>query len=145
MRAVVDADCIVAGTIAASGAAPRLLDLWRTGTFELIASPQLVQEAREALLRPRIAGRYGITPEDVEALAHRIEEESIWLADPQAPPRAVPGDPDDDYLVALALAGEAEALVTRDRHFEGVQVGGLRILFPGVFVAELEGRHRSEP
>ena len=135
----------MAGTIAASGAAARLLDLWRTGGFELISCPRNVQEVREALLRPRIAGRYPITSEDVEALAHRIEEESIWLADPQEPPRAVPGDPDDDYLVALALAGDAEALVTRDHHFEGVQVGGLRILFPGVFVAELEGLHRSAP
>lgn len=137
MRVVLDADCIVAGTIAGSGAAARILNHWRTGDFELIACPELVVEVREALLRPRIAGRYGVVVDEVERLCRRIEDESIWLADPKDPPRKVPNDPDDDYLVALAIEGEADALVTRDRHFQGVEVLSLRILYPGQLLEEL--------
>lgn len=48
--------------------------------------------------------------------------------DPRNPPRVVPDDPNDDYLVALAR--DTGILVTRDRHFEQVAVEGLRILGP---------------
>lgn len=137
MRIVIDADCIVAGTLAGSGAAARLLDLWRNGEFEVIACPHLVLEVREALLRPRIAGRYGITTGEVEALGNRLREEAIWVPDPVDPPRVVPEDPGDDHLVALALDHAADALVRRDRHFDGVSVPGLRILFPAQLIDAL--------
>jgi predicted nucleic acid-binding protein len=48
--------------------------------------------------------------------------------DPVDPPRVVPNDPNDDYLVALGMAASADALVTRDRHFNKVRVRGLRIV-----------------
>jgi predicted nucleic acid-binding protein len=44
----------------------------------------------------------------------------------------VTADPGDDYLVALALAASADALITRDRHFDGVVVEGLEIIPPRV-------------
>lgn len=40
----------------------------------------------------------------------------------------VPDDPKDDYLVALAEMAAADALVTRDRHFDKVSVPGLPIV-----------------
>ena len=139
MKIVIDADCIVAGTLAGTGAASHLPDRWHDGDFEVIACPQLVTEVREALLRPRIADRYRVTGEEVAELVSRLQEESIWVSDPADPPRVVPDDPGDDYLVALALANGADALVRRDRHFDGVEVAGLRIIYPGEFIAEFAG------
>lgn len=97
-----------------------------------------MNEVRKALLDPRIAGRYEIQAEEVEAFCTRLQEESIFKSDPENPPRWVLGDANDDYLVALALDSVADALVTRDRHFDGLSVPVLRILFPGAFVHELE-------
>jgi len=130
LQIVVDADCLIAGVLAASGASSRLLDLWRDGGFELIACPQLVGEVRKALLDPRISNRYGITADEVDEFCRRIEEESIWLANPVNPPRMVPADAGDDYLIQLAKDGRADALVTRDHHFDGIVVLGLEILPP---------------
>ncbi|HEV3311137.1 MAG TPA: PIN domain-containing protein [Chloroflexota bacterium] len=137
MQAVVDADCLIAGTLAASGAASTLLDQWREGAFEIIACPQLVGEVRKALLDPRISRRYNITPDEVDELCRRIEEESIWLPDPLDPPRLVPTDPGDDYLIQLAKDGGADILVTRDRHFDGIAVPGLQIVPPRLIVPRL--------
>jgi len=145
LKIVIDADCIVAGTIATSGAAARLLDLWRAGHFELIACPQVVEELRQALLRPRIAGRHGISSGEIDDLCRRIQEESIWFPDPIDPPRTVARDTNDDYLVALAIEGRVDALVTRDRHFDDPGVAGVRVLFPGVMLAELDEAHAGEP
>jgi len=92
----------------------------------MIACPQLLGEVRKALLDPRISRRYNITPDEVDELCRRIREESIWLPDPIAPPRLVPADRGDDYLIQLAKDGGADILVTRDRHFDGVVVPGLK-------------------
>jgi predicted nucleic acid-binding protein len=137
VQAVVDADCLIAGTLAASGAASLLLDQWRDGVFEMIACPQLLGEVRKALLDPRISSRYNITPDEVDELCRRIKEESIWLPDPIDPPRLVPADRGDDYLIQLAKDGGADILVTRDRHFDGIAVPGLEIVSPRLIVPRL--------
>jgi predicted nucleic acid-binding protein len=138
LRVVIDADCLIAGTLARSGAASRLLDLWQAGDFELIACPQLIGEERRALLDPRISVHYGITRQEVEAICRRLTEEAIYVPDPVDPPRVVRGDAGDDYLVALALRAESDALITRDKHIATVAVAGLRIVTPGIFIRELE-------
>ena len=43
-----------------------------------------------------------MTTQEVDELCRRIEEESIWRPDPTAPPRRVPKDSGDDFLVAPA-------------------------------------------
>ena len=137
MQIVVDADCLIAGTLAKSGAASRLLDQWRDGLFEIVACPQLVGEVRKALLDPRISRRYNVTPDEVDELCRRMEEESIWLPDPIDPPRLVPTDSGDDYLIQLAKDAEADILITRDHHFDGIAVPGLEIAPPRLVVPRL--------
>ena len=78
-----------------------------------------------------------MTTQEVDELCRRFEEESIWRPDPTDPPRRVPNDSGDDYLVALALENDADLLVTRDRHFDGLSIDGIRIEFPGGFLARL--------
>jgi putative PIN family toxin of toxin-antitoxin system len=139
VQLVIDADCLIAGVLAQAGAATRLLDLWRDGMFEMIACPQLVREVRKALLDPRISRRYGITRDEVNEFCRRLERESIWLSDPIDPPRLVPADAGDDYLIQLAKDGGAQALVTRDHHFDGIRVLGLEIRPPRAIVPRLGG------
>ena len=84
---------------------------------------------RKALLSPRLAERYDISESDAPGFAMKLSEEGIMTEDPEDPPRAVPDDPKDDYLVALAKA--TGILVTRDKHFDKVSVEGLQIVGPG--------------
>jgi predicted nucleic acid-binding protein len=47
----------------------------------------------------------------------------------------VPEDPEDDKLVAVGLAADADALITNDRHLLTLDPQGpLRILRPAAFV-----------
>ena len=139
MQLVIDADCLIAGVLAPAGAATRLLDQWRDGTFEMVACQQLVTEVRKALLDPRISRRYGITRDEVDEFCRSLEQESIWLPDPIDPPRVVPADSGDDYLIQLAKDGGVDALVTRDHHLAGIRVPGLEILPPRAIVPRLGG------
>ncbi|MBA2524412.1 MAG: putative toxin-antitoxin system toxin component, PIN family [Pyrinomonadaceae bacterium] len=137
MHILIDADCLIAGTLTSEGATTELLDLWLDGEFELIVCPQLIQEVVRALLHPRISNKYDITKEEAEGFAQRLFEEGVSFDDPLDPPRVVPHDPNDDYLVALALTAEAEFLVTRDRHFEQVRIRGLPIVSPRQMIRRL--------
>ncbi|HZJ50796.1 MAG TPA: PIN domain-containing protein [Actinomycetota bacterium] len=129
---------LIAGTLTHEGATSNLLDLWLGGEFELVVCPRLIQEVVITL----------VTSEDIEQVRHlqgrgkgltqRLSEEGVLLDDPKDPPRVVPDDPNDDYLVALALAAEADFFVTRDRHFEKVRVREVRIMSPRQMIRELQ-------
>jgi predicted nucleic acid-binding protein len=134
LQVVFDADCLIAGTIASRGACSELLDRWQAGEFELIACPILLGEMEKALLHPRIAGKYGLAQHEVHAAVDLLRRGSLLMADPVDPARIVPDDPNDDYLAALRLASDAEALVTRDRHFEKVKIASIDILTPDRFL-----------
>jgi predicted nucleic acid-binding protein len=114
-----------------------LLDLWQEGAFELVVCLQLLDEVRQTLLHPRVAGRYGLETDEVDALVDRLREDGIAFDDPVDPPRVVPGDPNDDYLIALALSSGVEFFVTRDRHFDKVRIEGVKIRTPGRLLREL--------
>jgi predicted nucleic acid-binding protein len=84
-----------------------------------------------------VAGRYGLKADEVEAFVGRLREEGVSFDDPVDPPRVVPDDPNDDYLIALALSSGAEFFVTRDRHFDNLRVQGVKIRTPGRLLREL--------
>jgi uncharacterized protein len=64
---------------------------------------------------------------------------TILLTDPPGPPAAVCRDPDDDYLVALATARHADAIVTGDPDLHAIDTEqlGIEILTPRQLVDRL--------
>ncbi len=67
----------------------------------------------------------------------RLGSEATLYPDPVEPPRVVPHDVGDDYLIALAVESGATVLVTRDRHFEKVTAHDVEILKPAAFARRL--------
>jgi len=137
---VLDADVIIAGTLAPTGACHDILDSWLAGDFEVAACPRLLWEVEKALKHPRIAGKYQLDTSDVDSWVRRLGAESSHYDDPQDPPPRVPDDPADDYLIQLAVDSDAVALVSRDRHLWHTSAPTqLEILRPNEFVARLRG------
>ncbi len=138
MRLVVDADCLVAGVLTAQGATTDLLNLWREGGVELAVCAQLLDEVRRTLASPRVGGKYGFVRSKISAFVDQLSEEGEVFENPSEPPRVVPNDQRDDYLVALTIDAGADYLVTRDAHFDSVRVEGVRIITPGRLMRELQ-------
>lgn len=136
MRAVADTNIVVSGLLW-HGAPRRVLDLARGGDIELFTSPALLLELDEVLLRAKFARRLnaaGVSPKDLvlgyAALATVVRPSPIG--------RAVEADPDDDEVVACALAVQADAVISGDRHL--LTLGEFRsipVLTPVRFLAEL--------
>jgi predicted nucleic acid-binding protein len=83
--------------------------------------------------------------------AERWREVETFLADlavdspsaPEGTAEAVTGDPDDDLILACAVAADVQALVSGDRkHLLPLgEHGGVRILTPQALLAELRENH----
>jgi len=114
MRVVADTNTVISGLLW-SGTPRRVLDAARAGTIELFTSAVLLAELEDVLSREKFAQRLalvGLTPRDLvlgyAALA--------LLVDPAAIDPVVVADPDDDFVLACAVAADAEIIVSGDSH-----------------------------
>lgn len=126
MRAVIDTNVMIAGLLW-RGPPHALLAHVRAGTVSLVSSPALLAELGSVIGRSKfdsILVRSGTSRErsltEVQQLAEVIEP----------PPLARPicRDPDDDQLLALALAAKVDLIVSGDNDllslgsFEGIAI-----------------------
>jgi len=105
---VLDTNIFISALLTPAGLARRVVKAGIAGTFEYALCPKLLGEIDDVTRRPHIASALIDTQDfvaDVQS-GTRIEP------DPSEPPLS--RDPEDDYLVALALAIGADHLVTGD-------------------------------
>jgi putative PIN family toxin of toxin-antitoxin system len=130
-RAVLDPGVLVSALITPTGTPAKLLIATRSGSFELIASPLLLQELRLVLLREKFR-RY-VDLDVVDQYVGMLRRDAAIAADPAEPPPIRCADPDDDYLIALAHSRSA-ALVSGDGHLLEL-AGEIPVFTPSEFLA----------
>jgi putative PIN family toxin of toxin-antitoxin system len=102
-------------------------------------SPAILDEVARTLLLPRIARRYHVTAPEVTELGRLLTTRSIVLTSvPPIPPMA--RDPADDHLLALAVAGHADHIVSGDDDLLSLgRYASIPILRPAMYARLLEG------
>lgn len=131
MRVVLDTNTLVSGVISANGPPRRLLTAARQQAFEWYTSPALLEELMDVLSREKFTqylSRVGLSAQgivsDLQHIAH--------LVVPSRVPRVIEQDPDDDQVLACAIAAQAELIVSGDKHLLslGGYYQGIRIATP---------------
>ncbi len=139
LRAVLDCNVLVAGLLSGTGPPAELLRRWLEGEFELVASGALVEELERVLGYPKIERR--LSGDHAERFLLLLSEEAVIAPDPLPAPtatRELPSDPDDEYLVRLAVA-ERAVIVSGDRHLLAM-APDFPVYTPADFVAQLDAR-----
>lgn len=112
-RLVLDASVLLAAPAGRPDGAPSLLvEAARSGAIEMIACETLFGELERGLEREYFRDR--VREEERALIKALVRGVAVVLPDPVSPPRVV-RDAGDDYLVALARAAGADAIVTGDR------------------------------
>ncbi len=137
MKAVVDTNVFVRAIINPQGSVGPVLERLREREYTSLISRAALDELVQVLHRPRLRQKYGLTDRNLDAVVRLIVLRSE-LIDPQQR-IAVCRDPEDDKFLEIAVAGQADAIVTGDADllvlhpFEGIP-----ILTPAHFLARLE-------
>ena len=125
LKAVLDTNVFLAALLTRSSTSPaaELLDRWGKHEWILLTSETLVAELVEKLETKRIS-----LPK-ITALLDLIAQRAVWVDVTTEDVLDVLVDPDDNHVLACAVIGQADYLVTHDRHFaplageyEGVQI-----------------------
>jgi len=116
LSAVLDTTVLVAAILkpVKGGAAFELLAFAGDGAFQLYLSNQILDETADVLLnRPRLRRRYHYPDSAVTDYCGGLAQLAVSvISDP--PPVQVVRDPNDNMIVACALAAGADYLVSRD-------------------------------
>lgn len=113
MRLVLDTNLLVSGVIA-GGLPRRLLQGALSGEFELCTSEVLLSELLEVLQRPKFASRLGPAGLTAHGVVDDLRRIAVIVI-PAKTPRVVPTDPDDDHVIAAAVAGGANVIASGDQ------------------------------
>jgi uncharacterized protein len=117
MRVVPDTNVLVSA-IVLGGPPARLVELAAEGHMQLVLSPPLLEELRNVLCR-----KFGLSDAaayQAETILRRISV----VIEPQREVAITSEDPEDNRVLEAACEGEAEIIVSGDRHLLNLEMFG---------------------
>lgn len=140
MRALLDANLFISYLLSPTpltSAVGAILAAAAAGRFVLLFTPAVADEiVSKVAERPDLAAR--IVPADVEELLGELTEIAETVPRLLGPIPAVSRDAKDDYLIAHALAGAADYLVSWDKDLLDLrEIDGLKMVNPPAFLRAL--------
>lgn len=130
MRIVVDTNVLIDGFQDDNSAEARLIDAVRDGELTGIATKKVMSEYRLILSRLIADPEYRRKIEDFLSMLDHTEPEYVDV---------VLDDQEDMKFVEAAVGGEAEILVTSDRHLlDAGEADGVRIMTPEEAIVRFE-------
>lgn len=141
MRVVLDTNVIISALMNPEGPPGKILDVGIDGKISLLSSSHLIEELEHSLAYPHVYKRIAesLTEKELQQFLLLLRRTTTVIV--HDPPRTqwVPNDPDDDWVIACAIAGKADYIVSGDQHLLALGSADLiRILPPTEFLKILE-------
>lgn len=123
MRIVLDTNILVRAATGPRGPAGEVLRLVDRPPHLLILSPFLLSELSRALSYERLRRIHQLDDESLQRYIRELEANALVVGlSHNVLGVVVPHDPDDDPIVATAVAGRADVICTRDKHLHHADV-----------------------
>ena len=134
MRVALDTNVLLSALISPHGPPDTTYRAWRATRFEIVTSATQLDELRRASRYPKFEAV--LQPYRIGAMVSNLQRALVLE---RLPTDIEADDPFDAFLLAMAIAGEADYLVTGD-HRAGLlqrgQIGRTRVIAPAAFCAE---------
>ena len=133
MKVVIDTNVFVSG-IFWKGISNRIIIAWRAGKFDLVNSLMNVEELIKILKFFKI----DMSDEHIKEWVTLIVENSI-IVDVAGKIKIVKDDPTDDKFIETALNGNADYIISQDRHLLDIkEFDGIKMVTPKEFLRILK-------
>ena len=130
-RVVLDTNVLVSAVL--GGRTAPVLDRWRAGRFTLVVTDDIVREYLIVLRRPK----FGLPAEVVDAITAYVFRKAEFVT-PVERLTVIAADPADDRFLEAAVAGEAEIIVSGNKHLLDLKTfRQISILTAHEFLSEL--------
>lgn len=137
MRVILDTNVLLGALISPYGPPNAIYRAWRASHFELVTSSAQLDELRRASRYPKLKA---ILPAHrIGTMVNNLQRAIVLEELPPLPEDIEAIDSNDACLLAMALAGAADYLVTGDRRaglLNQGHIGRTRIVTPVTFCAE---------
>ena len=143
MRAVLDTNVVVSATLIRGGNEDRILRSWQHGRFELVLSPNILQEIGRVLLYEKLQRYRWMSEQEVVLFLELLAQEChLVLGNIEV---HASRDPADDKFLAAALEGKARYVVSGDKDLLALKkYRNVQIITPAVFLKILERAEKKK-
>jgi putative PIN family toxin of toxin-antitoxin system len=113
MRVILDTNVLLGALISPYGPPDVIYRAWRATKFELVTSTAQLEELRRVSRYPKL--KTILPAHRVGTMINNMQRAIVIVNLPPPPDDMDLNDPDDVFLLSMALASEADYLVTGDR------------------------------
>lgn len=139
MLVILDTNVLIGALISPHGPPDKIYQAWRSGKFDLVTSLTQLEELRRV---SRYTKFKKILPAHrIGTMINNMQRKIVLDTLPPLPNGIEAHDPNDAFLLSMALEANADYLVTGDRKSGLLQqqsIGRTRIVTPSLFCAETE-------
>lgn len=116
LRVVLDTNLYISSLLVGNGLPAQALNAWRSHRFTLIVSSSILSEVLATFEYPRIRRKYDVTDEDIDELVILLTRDAVFVPGASDVSDAALDDLDDEIVLACAVDGAADFVVSGDRH-----------------------------
>lgn len=140
MRLVLDTNVLLSALMSRSSLPAQILALWRNRKVAVLTAAEQIDEIIRVTRYPKIRAR--LAPALAGRLVNQLRDVAIVVEKLPAVDRSP--DPGDNFLLALAQAGEAQFLVTGDKQLLGLKTHkATRIVTPSSLLEALKIKEKK--
>ncbi len=128
---VLDTNVLVSGMLSSAGPPGALVGLLLDGQLMAVHCDSILEEYRDVLARPK----FDLRPSEITTIVEQIQRGGLSVTPPPWP-HSLP-DPDDGFFLAAAAFARCPLVTGNLKHYPARTRGGVRVLSPRDFLAEL--------
>ncbi len=141
LKIVLDTNVFFSGILSPDRAPAKILDLVLSGKCKLVSSPKIIQEIQQVTQYPgiiKLMKKRKIRPEELADAILKILRVSA-ITPGVVKVQGVCPDPQDDMFLACGLEGQADFIISGDKHLLDLKTyQGIQIVNPATFLELME-------
>lgn len=140
IKVVLDTNVIVSAYLVPTGKPAEILSLARKGKLHIFLSQEIINEIKRTLLSPKLRKIHKDTLEQTSLFVRAFSKIATVMPGTISVD-VIKDDPDDNKILACALEGKVDYIVSGDHHLTDLKsFHGISIVNPDMFLQAIRGQ-----